>query len=341
MKSLWSEAEAAQYRTPLGLRVYSSRLLGRDRTLVLHGGGNTSVKLAQRNVLGEEEQILFVKGSGWDLEAIDEPGFAPVRLEHLVRLASLDRLSDPEMMNELNTHRLRASAPSPSVEAILHAILPYRYVDHTHADAVLAITNTAEGARRIAEVYGADAVIVPYVMPGFDLARLCAREFPRQRNAGTTGMVLMNHGIFAFGDTARESYERMIALVDRAERYLKRRKAWSLPAARTKAPATPLREAIARLRQDVSAHAGHAMVLRTSQDVFHESGVTTGELIIASDATFTFSENSTNTTDGGIRMPRALAPAWASSTRENADIVLANKKELRIGRTKRSFRHFG
>ena len=78
MKSLWSEAEAAQYRTPLGLRVYSSRLLGRDRTLVLHGGGNTSVKLAQRNVLGEEEQILFVKGSGWDLEAIDEPGFAPV-----------------------------------------------------------------------------------------------------------------------------------------------------------------------------------------------------------------------------------------------------------------------
>jgi rhamnose utilization protein RhaD (predicted bifunctional aldolase and dehydrogenase)/NAD(P)-dependent dehydrogenase (short-subunit alcohol dehydrogenase family) len=265
MKSLFSEADAAQYRTPLGLRVYTSRLLGRDRSLVLHGGGNTSVKLAQRNVLGDEEQVLFVKGSGWDLETIDEPGFAPVRLAPLVRLATLERLSDPEMMNELNTQRLRASAPAPSVEAILHAILPYRYVDHTHADAVLAITNTEDGARRIAEVYGEDVAVIPYVMPGFDLARLCAREFPRQRNARTAGMVLLNHGIFSFGDSARESYERMIALVDRAERYLQQHRAWSLPSAPAVTAAAPLRDPIAALRRDLSAQAGFPVILLTSQ----------------------------------------------------------------------------
>ncbi|MGH8667440.1 MAG: class II aldolase/adducin family protein, partial [Burkholderiales bacterium] len=232
MKSLWSDSEASHYRTPLGLRVYTSRLLGRDKSLVLHGGGNTSVKLAQRSIMGEDEEVLFVKGSGWDLETIDEPGFAPVRLEPLVRLSTLERLSDAEMMNALNTQRLRASAPSPSVEAILHAILPFPYVDHTHADAVLAITNTQDGAARVAEIFGDDTVIVPYVMPGFDLARLCAREFPRQRKTHTIGMILMNHGVFSFADSARESYERMIALVDRAERYLKHHKAWSLPSAR-------------------------------------------------------------------------------------------------------------
>jgi rhamnose utilization protein RhaD (predicted bifunctional aldolase and dehydrogenase) len=219
MKSLWSEAEAAQYRTPLGLRVYTSRLLGRDRSLVLHGGGNTSVKLTQRNLLGGDEEVLFVKGSGWDLETIEEPGFTPVRLDYLVRLSQLERLSDPEMVNELNTQRLRASAPSPSVEAILHAILPFRYVDHTHADAVLAITNTPDGAKRVAELYREDTVIIPYVMPGFDLARLCAREFPRQRSERTIGMILMNHGVFSFGDSAREAYERMIALVEVAAQH--------------------------------------------------------------------------------------------------------------------------
>src|SRR5262249_35083200 len=139
MKSRWDEAEAQGCKTELALRVYTSRLLGRDPTLVLHGGGNTSVKVRQRNVLGDEEDILYVKGSGSDLETIEEPGFAPVRLDHLKRLAMLPSLSDPQMMNELATHTTRASAPAPSVEAILHAILPHKFVDHTHANAVLAI----------------------------------------------------------------------------------------------------------------------------------------------------------------------------------------------------------
>ena len=178
---------------------------GRDRTLVLHGGGNTSVKLREKNVLGEEEDILYVKGSGWDLETIEEAGFAPVQLAHLQRLARLPALSDPQMVNELATQMTRASAPAPSVEAILHAILPHKYVDHTHADAMLAITNTADGEARIREVYGDLVVVIPYVMPGFELARLCAERFPAEAGPNTIGMVLMNHGMFSFGATAKES----------------------------------------------------------------------------------------------------------------------------------------
>src|SRR5690606_31505931 len=139
MQSLWRDAEAAEFTGPLGPRVYTSRLLGRDRTLVLHGGGNTSVKLRERNLFGEEEDVLYVKGSGWDLETIEPAGFSPVALGYVRRLATLERLSDPQMVNELNTHLLRAGAPSPSVETILHAILPHTYVDHTHADAVLSV----------------------------------------------------------------------------------------------------------------------------------------------------------------------------------------------------------
>jgi len=264
MKSLWSDQEAARHTTPLALRVYTSRLLGRDRTLVLHGGGNTSVKLRETNVLGEEQDVLFVKGSGWDLETIEAAGFTPVRLDYLVRLAQLDRLTDTEMVNELLAQRLNVSAPAPSVEAILHAILPHRYVDHTHADAVLAITNTADGRKRIEDIYGDEVMIIPYVMPGFDLAKLCAREYPAQSHAETHGMILMNHGVFSFGPTAQESYERMIALVDRAERYLKRGKAWTIPTSKERAGHVPSGD-IAALRQSISALAGVPMLLHTRQ----------------------------------------------------------------------------
>ena len=139
MQDLWNEQDAAAYAGDLAQRVYSSRLLGRDPALVLHGGGNTSVKVTETNLLGEPEDILYVKGSGWDLESIQESGFAPVRMAHLLKLARLERLSDRQMVNELKTQLTDASAPSPSVETILHAALPYRYVDHTHADAVLAM----------------------------------------------------------------------------------------------------------------------------------------------------------------------------------------------------------
>jgi rhamnose utilization protein RhaD (predicted bifunctional aldolase and dehydrogenase)/NAD(P)-dependent dehydrogenase (short-subunit alcohol dehydrogenase family) len=266
MKSLWNDAEAKSFKDDLALRVYTSRLLGRDPSLVLHGGGNTSVKIRERNLLGEEEEILYVKGSGWDLEFIEEAGFSPVRLAHLVRLSQLESLSDPEMVNELATHVTRASAPAPSVETILHAILPHRYVDHTHADAVLSMTNTADGEVRIREVYGDKAVVIPYIMPGFDLARLCAQRFPAAAGPDTIGMILMNHGVFSFGATARESYERMITLVQLAEGYLARHRAWSLPGATNGADDNPVRADLTKLRHDISVAAGTPLIMRCQRD---------------------------------------------------------------------------
>jgi rhamnose utilization protein RhaD (predicted bifunctional aldolase and dehydrogenase)/NAD(P)-dependent dehydrogenase (short-subunit alcohol dehydrogenase family) len=261
MKSLWNDAEAAAFAGPLGPRVYSSRLLGRDKSLVLHGGGNTSVKLDGRNLFGEAETILHVKGSGWDLETIEPAGFAPVQLDYARRLASLPALSDTQMVSELATHTVRAGAPAPSVETILHAILPYRYVDHTHADAVLSVSNSPDGEKRIREIYGDKVVVIPYVMPGFDLAACCAREFPKQRTQGTVGMALLSHGIFSFAEGARESYELMIELVSMAERYLASRKAWSVGAAPAVAGAFR-REDAARLRADVSSAAGVPLLCR-------------------------------------------------------------------------------
>ena len=213
MQSLWNDAEAAEFRGDLAQRVYTSRLLGRDKSLVLHGGGNTSVKIVERNRFGEEETILYVKGSGWDLEHIEPEGFSPVRLGHVLKLARLDRLSDPDMVNELVTHMLKSSAPVPSIETILHGCIPFKFVDHTHADAVLAITDTPAGEQRIRELYGDSVIVIPYLMPGFDLAQVVAREFARQATPRTIGIVLLKHGVFSFGNTARESYERMIDLV--------------------------------------------------------------------------------------------------------------------------------
>jgi rhamnose utilization protein RhaD (predicted bifunctional aldolase and dehydrogenase)/NAD(P)-dependent dehydrogenase (short-subunit alcohol dehydrogenase family) len=263
MNSLWSEAEAAQFSGPLGPRVYTSRLLGRDRSLVLHGGGNTSVKLREKNLFGEEEDVLYVKGSGWDLETIEPAGFTPVALGYVRKLAELPRLPDPQMVNELNTHMLRAGAPSPSVETILHAILPHRYVDHTHADAVLSVSNAPDGEKRIREIYGARVVVIPYIMAGFDLAAYCAREFPRQANSKTVGMVLLSHGIFSFAPDARQSYELMIELVSLAEQYLARKKAWSI-ATGSHREVVFQRQELARLRRAISDQAGFPMVLKVN-----------------------------------------------------------------------------
>ena len=263
MQSLWQDAEAAAFEGDLGARVYTSRLLGRDKSLVLHGGGNTSVKIAERDRFGDELDVLYVKGSGWDLEAIEPAGFSPVRLDHVLKLARLDRLSDPDMVNELVTHMLRASAPAPSIETILHGCMPFKFVDHTHADAVLAITNTPGGAARIREIYGKAVIAIPYLMPGFDLAQAVAREYARRATSETVGVVLMKHGIFSFGASARESYERMLDLVARAERYLAQHRAWEVVT-----PARPAEPEIggvelAELRRCISDAAGFPLVMRT------------------------------------------------------------------------------
>ena len=266
MQSLWDEQEAAAYESDLALRVYTSRLLGRDSSLVLHGGGNTSVKLQRKNILGQNEDILYIKGSGWDLVSIEEAGFAPVRMPHLLELVKLDHLSDPQMVNELKTQMILSSAPSPSVETLLHAALPYKYVDHTHADAVVTITNTSNGLERIKQIYGDQVVIIPYVMPGFDLAKLCAKQFALEASKKTIGMILMNHGIFSFGDTAKQSYQRMIELVSLAENYLQQHQAWTIERKTISDQDVSLSLNLAKLRKEISKAAGMPVIVTRNGD---------------------------------------------------------------------------
>ena len=232
MESRWSDTEAAEYVArygprwgePLALRVYTSRLIGRDPDLVMHGGGNTSLKGTTRTLLGESVETLFIKGSGWDLDSIEPPGLPGVDLAHLRRLRALPELSDEAMVNELRTHLFDASAPNPSVETLLHAFLPHRFIDHTHADVALVLTNQPrkESEEYARQAFGPKWGIVPYIMPGFALAKLAAETY--ERDPSVEGLVLLNHGLFTFADDARTSYERMIAAVDRAERFAKERR---------------------------------------------------------------------------------------------------------------------
>lgn len=220
MKNLWNEQQANLLKNYLEERVYTSRLLGMDASLVLHGGGNTSVKGTFKTIFGQEEETLYVKGSGSDLISIEQKDFVPVKLNTLIELARLETLSDSEMARELKLATLVSQAPAPSVEAILHAVIPYRFVDHTHADAILALTNSQDGEARIRDLFGDEVIIIPYIMPGFYLGKVCAELFHQHATNRTQGMILMNHGIFTFGDSAKQSYERMINLVDRADNYL-------------------------------------------------------------------------------------------------------------------------
>ena len=221
MKNLWNEEEAAVCGDdPLALRVYSSRLIGCASDLVLHGGGNTSVKAEFTDIFGACHEVLYVKGSGWDLATIEAAGFSPVALDALMQLSRFDVLSDADMVRAQRAAMLDPGAPNPSVEAILHALIPFRFVDHTHADAVVTLTNTPGGEARIRELYGDRLLVVPYVMPGFVLAKKVAQMTAGIDWTTLQGMVLMNHGIFSFADDARESYTRMIDLVTEAEQAL-------------------------------------------------------------------------------------------------------------------------
>ncbi|MBI3992199.1 MAG: bifunctional aldolase/short-chain dehydrogenase [Candidatus Lambdaproteobacteria bacterium] len=224
MKSKWNDQDAAHcvagyarqgIGEALALRVYTSRLIGGDPALVLHGGGNTSVKDVAPDLAGRAVPALYVKGSGWDLASIEPPGFPAVRLAPLLALRDVPALSDEAMVNALRVNLLDAAAPSPSVEALLHAFLPQRYVDHTHADAILALVDQPDPQARCADVFGDRLAVLPFVFPGFPLAGIAARAYEAQPDV--EGIVLVHHGLFTFGETARESYERMIAWVSRAE----------------------------------------------------------------------------------------------------------------------------
>ncbi len=263
MLNRWGEeqAEAAAQDGPVGLRVYSSRLLGEETDLVLHGGGNTSVKGELENVFGETEPVLFVKGSGWDLRTIEAPGFPPVRLEYLRRLGQLDELSDTDMVRHLRLALLDPTGPTPSIEAILHALIPLRYVDHTHADAVVTISNTPGGEKALKEIYGDEVLILPYIMPGFVLAQQVAAATSGLDWSKLRGIVLMHHGIFTFSDDARTSYDNMVELVSRAEEYLARH----APDAQKRAAYHPTQQdcrELSRLRREAGELLGAPCLLR-------------------------------------------------------------------------------
>ncbi len=220
MQSLWNEQTASQFTTPLALRVYTSRLLGQEPALVLHGGGNTSVKTQVENLFGESEKILFVKGSGWDLETIEAAGFAPVKMDTLQSMAKLPELSDSDMVKFQRAAMIDPAAPNPSVEAILHAIIPFAFVDHTHADAIVTLTNTPEGEAYIEQLFGKRVLVIPYVMPGFALAKLVYEMTQTINWQSIEGLVLMNHGLFTFSDDAKTAYENTIKLVTEAEEFI-------------------------------------------------------------------------------------------------------------------------
>ena len=212
MKSTFNDTTAKDYTTDLGMRVYTSQLLGRDMDLVLHGGGNTSVKIDNK---------LYVKGSGWNLDTIEEPGFPGVDLQTLIDMADLDHLSDTDMVAQQREALENKSSPNPSIEAILHAIIPFKYVDHTHADAVVTISNTPDGEKRLKELYGPNMLFIDYVMPGFVLAKEIYEKTKGIDWKSLDGIILLNHGVFSFDDDAKVAYEKMIEIVDKAEVYLK------------------------------------------------------------------------------------------------------------------------
>jgi rhamnose utilization protein RhaD (predicted bifunctional aldolase and dehydrogenase)/NAD(P)-dependent dehydrogenase (short-subunit alcohol dehydrogenase family) len=244
--------------------VHYSRLIGADPALVLHGGGNSSVKTTRRDITGRDVDVLFVKGSGAEMATIDAAGFTPLALQRLNELLELESLSDAEMMRELSAAKLDPDAPTPSVETLLHACLPFSAAQHSHADVIVTLTNVANGEQVVREVFGESVVVVPYVMPGFELAREVRRIWPEQARDDTHGIVLLNHGLFTFGATSRQAYERHVDLIEAAGRWLNE----VAPAEDGEPPALPVVSPadLAELRREVSSAAGRPLVLQRHSD---------------------------------------------------------------------------
>lgn len=284
MPSRWSNADAQAYleryanapacNADLALRVYSSRLIGREPSLVLHGGGNTSVKTRLVDDTGELVDVLCVKGSGWDLADIEPAGLPAVRLAGLLALRQLASLSDEAMVNAQRTRLLDASAPTPSVETLLHAFLPAKFIDHSHADAILSIVDQGDAEALCRALFGERLALVPYVMPGFALAKLAATI--AEANPAAEGLLLLQHGLFTWGSTARESYERHVDAVARARALVAERRA-SRPARSASVQpdrrfgdlAARLRGALAHApgRERVEAPRRYFLHLRTSPSI--------------------------------------------------------------------------
>ncbi|MEE8393957.1 MAG: bifunctional aldolase/short-chain dehydrogenase, partial [Rhodospirillales bacterium] len=267
MKNRWSDRDARAFvrgyardglSADMALRIYSARLLGEEPSLVLHGGGNVSLKAMAKDVTGEKAEVLYVKGSGHDLGVIGPEGFAPVRRAPLLNLKRRGALSDKEMAGLQRCFLMDANAPSPSVEFLSHAFLPHKFVDHTHSDAVLALTNQPDGAAIAGDVFGRRAAIVPYVMPGLGLAKRALRVY--EADPSVKALILVRHGLFTFGWSAEESYKCMIRMVSLAEKRLRQGRKKVFPSARLPKKISSVAEAAPVLR-GLLAEQGKRMVL--------------------------------------------------------------------------------
>jgi len=206
----------------MALRVYTTRLLGRNSELVLHGGGNTSVKTSIKDIDGKKYDVLCVKGSGWDMAEIEPEGLPAVKLQPLLSLKNKKYLSDEDMVSYQKRNLINIKSPNPSVETFLHAFLPFKFVDHTHSDAIMNVTNRSGGLNFCKKIFNNKVSIVPYVMPGFMLSKKVSKIYSKNPNINC--LILMNHGIFTFSNDAKEAYNLMIKYVSQAERAIKKLK---------------------------------------------------------------------------------------------------------------------
>jgi rhamnose utilization protein RhaD (predicted bifunctional aldolase and dehydrogenase)/NAD(P)-dependent dehydrogenase (short-subunit alcohol dehydrogenase family) len=253
---------------PVEACAHFSRLIGADTNLVLHGGGNSSVKALRPDITGQDREAIYVKGSGWDMGSLEVPGLTPLDLPRLKQLLELKDLTDVDMMRELSAAKLDPGSPNPSVETLLHAFIPFRAVQHSHADVIVTLTNLAgmnSSDQVVRDIFGDEVIVIPYVMPGFDLAQEVRENWVSQFHDGTRGMVLLNHGLFTFGDDSATAYEMHMQLIQRAETWLEKeapvdsRKENSLPA-------EVLLTDLARLRFQMSSIAGKPMIVRRHTD---------------------------------------------------------------------------
>ena len=280
MKNLWSDKEAGAtirryardgVNRDLALRVYTSRLLGGEPKLVLHGGGNTSVKTTMTDLIGEAVEVLCIKGSGWDMGDIEPAGLPAVRLEPLRKMVKLRKLSEEDMVNAQRTNLLDSASPNPSVETLLHAFLPHKFIDHTHANAVLSLTDQPNGEAICRKLYGRKMGYVPYIMSGFDLARKALEVY--LQDPRVEGLILLQHGIFTFGETANQAYTRMIRAVSKAEAHIRKNRKTTLKAAAvakktmTAVEVAPILRGLVALPGDDGAYSRLLLDFRTSKQI--------------------------------------------------------------------------
>jgi rhamnose utilization protein RhaD (predicted bifunctional aldolase and dehydrogenase)/NAD(P)-dependent dehydrogenase (short-subunit alcohol dehydrogenase family) len=266
VENRWNAEDASAFAGPIDECVYCTRLIGSDANLVLHGGGNSSVKAPYRDITGADVDAIFVKGSGWDMATIEAPGLTALRLDRVRALGALDELSDVDMMRELDAARFDPNGPSPSVETLLHAFLPHPAVQHSHADVIVTLTNLEVPDALVREIYGETVVVVPYVMPGFDLARAVREMWSSQARDDTEGMVLLNHGLFTFGATSQEAYRRHVDLISRAEAWLDEHAPSATASDHGSTPLAADMAELADLRKQISDAAGRPMIVRHHTD---------------------------------------------------------------------------